>query len=159
MQIDISIEDRHWQAVDDLESLVHEAVSAAASASGALDLDAAELSIVLGNDDAIRILNRDYRGKDGPTNVLSFPAPAVGAGPRMLGDIVLAFETVAAEAAEQDKTVADHVRHLVVHGMLHLLGFDHETDADAERMESLETGILASMGISDPYAVGSGAPS
>lgn len=159
MQIDISIEDRHWQAVDDLESLVQEAVSAAAAASGSPDLDAAELSIVLGNDDAIRILNRDYRGKDGPTNVLSFPARAVGAGPRMLGDIVLAFETVAAEAAEQAKPVADHLRHLVVHGMLHLLGFDHETDADAERMESLETGILATMGISDPYAVGSGAPS
>lgn len=142
-----------------ISGLVQEAVSAAAAASGSPDLDAAELSIVLGNDDAIRILNRDYRGKDGPTNVLSFPARAVGAGPRMLGDIVLAFETVAAEAAEQAKPVADHLRHLVVHGMLHLLGFDHETDADAERMESLETGILATMGISDPYAVGSGAPS
>jgi probable rRNA maturation factor len=83
----------------------------------------------------------------------------------MLGDIVIAFETVAAEAADHGKGLPDHVRHLVVHGVLHLLGFDHETDADAERMESLEIGILAALGVADPYAVqsatadGSGSPS
>jgi probable rRNA maturation factor len=164
MQIDISIEDRRWQAVTNLERLVHEAASAAADASGRPGLDAAELSIVLADDTAIRRLNREYRGKDRATNVLSFPAPATVAGIRMLGDIVIAFETVAAEAADEGKGLSDHVRHLVVHGVLHLLGFDHETDADAERMEALEIGILAALGVADPYAViatadGSGSPS
>lgn len=165
MLIDISIEDRRWKAVTDLESLVHHTASSAAAASGAAGLDMAELSIVMADDAAVRRLNREYRGKDRSTNVLSFPAPVTGARARMLGDVVLAYETVAAEAADQGKDLADHVRHLVVHGILHLLGFDHDSDADAERMEALETRILATMGIADPYsdptstAVGSGSPS
>jgi probable rRNA maturation factor len=153
MQIDISIDDSRWQAVADIERLVRDASLSAAAACGEPGLEAAELSIVLTDDAAIRKLNRDYRGKDRPTNVLSFPIPDTGAGPRMLGDIVLAFETVSAEAAGQGKHVRDHTRHLVVHGVLHLLGFDHQTEAEAERMESLETGILAAMGIADPYTV------
>jgi probable rRNA maturation factor len=153
MQIDISIEDRRWQAVANLERLVHEAASTAADASDRSGLDAAELSIVLADDTAIRRLNREYRGKDRATNVLSFPAPVTGAGIRMLGDIVIAFETVAAEAADQGKLLHDHLRHLVVHGVLHLLGFDHETEADAQRMESLEVMILAALGVADPYAI------
>jgi probable rRNA maturation factor len=115
------------------------------------------VGVVLADDAEQRRLNRTYRGKDAPTNVLAFPvagsaAPAVAAGPPvLLGDVVLACETVAREAAEQNKPVADHLRHLVVHGVLHLLGFDHATDADATMMETREIAILARLGVPDPY--------
>jgi probable rRNA maturation factor len=113
----------------------------------------------------VRTLNRDYRGRDAPTNVLAFPQqdPAVQPdpvtqtdGPLLLGDVVLAFETVRREAASQDKTLADHTRHLVVHGLLHLFGFDHDTEATAAEMEGRETAILAALGVADPYADGGG---
>ena len=115
-----------------------------------------ELGIILTNAVEQRRLNRDYRGHDMSTNVLAFPAwePTVQlpAGvPILLGDVVLACETVALEAVEQDKPVADHLMHLVVHGVLHLLGYDHSTQAEAAEMEALETAILASLGVSDPY--------
>jgi probable rRNA maturation factor len=116
-----------------------------------------ELSIVLGDDAMLRRLNAQWRGKDAATNVLSFPAQegviaTPQAGPPLpLGDVVLAFGTVAGEAAAQGKTLADHLAHLVVHGVLHLLGFDHETAAEAERMEGLETMVLAGLGVADPY--------
>ena len=117
-----------------------------------------EIAITLSDDVEIRDLNRDWRGKDKPTNVLSFPGlEGAMAGflppdaPRPLGDIILAFETCRAEAEEQGKSLADHARHLVVHGVLHLLGFDHEDDAEAEEMEALETLVLAGLGIADPY--------
>jgi probable rRNA maturation factor len=116
-----------------------------------------EFSIVLGDDAMLRRLNARWRGKDAATNVLSFPAqegvivmPQAGA-PLPLGDVVLAFGTVAAEAAAQGKTLADHLAHLVVHGVLHLLGFDHEAAAEAGRMEGLETVVLAGLGVADPY--------
>lgn len=101
-------------------------------------------------------LNRDYRGKDATTNVLAFPAWEPGSrlppdAPLLLGDVVLALETVEREAIEQDKPIADHLRHLVVHGILHLLGYDHMTPAEAAAMKALEISILAEMGISDPY--------
>lgn len=116
-----------------------------------------ELSIVLADDAAQQQLNRDWRGIDRPTNVLSFPswrpdAPAPPGAPLLLGDIVLAFETVAREAEEQQKPIADHLSHLVVHGVLHLLGYDHRTDGEASVMEALETSILASLGVADPYS-------
>jgi probable rRNA maturation factor len=115
-----------------------------------------ELSIVLADAAEQQHLNRNHRGVDAPTNVLAFqawdPNTRVPAGsPVLLGDVVLALETVAREASEQDKPIADHLRHLVVHGVLHLLGFDHLTPAEAEAMESLERSILAEMGIPDPY--------
>ena len=116
-----------------------------------------ELSIVLADDATVRGLNRDWRGKDAPTNVLSFAslddedAPLAPGAPLLLGDVILAWETVAAEARDQDKPLADHFSHLVVHGVLHLLGFDHDDDREAEEMETLETTLLASLGISDPY--------
>jgi probable rRNA maturation factor len=121
----------------------------------------AEASLVLADDDLVRGLNHDYRGQDRPTNVLSFanldgdPLPAPGvAQPLLLGDVVIAFETTRAEAAAEGRRLADHFSHLVVHGMLHLLGFDHETDAQAAEMEGLETRILSKLGIADPYGDG-----
>ncbi|MDJ0512259.1 MAG: rRNA maturation RNase YbeY [Methyloceanibacter sp.] len=110
-----------------------------------------ELTIVLTDDAESRDLNRTWRNKDQPTNVLSFPAGDMP-DTKLLGDIVIAFETTAAEAADKTIPLADHVSHLVVHGTLHLLGHDHLDDAEAERMEELERRALASLGITDPYA-------
>jgi probable rRNA maturation factor len=115
----------------------------------------AELAIVLTDDAAIKELNRRWRGRDEPTNVLSFPAPAVASGegePRHLGDVVIAFETATREARIQGLPVDHHLAHLAVHGLLHLLGYDHETDDDAETMEQLERDILATLDVPDPYA-------
>lgn len=151
-------------ALPDAEALAVRAAEAAYAAAGpAASALAArgpvEIAIVLGDDAEVRALNARWRGIDKPTNVLSFPAldpdtlAAQPAGmPVLLGDVVLAFETCAREAAEQGKSIADHLSHLVVHGTLHLLGYDHETDEDAEVMEPLETRVLAGLGIVDPYA-------
>jgi probable rRNA maturation factor len=112
-----------------------------------------ELSLVLGDDRLVRGLNRRWRGQDKPTNVLSFATGegASGDAPLLLGDVVLAFETVASEAASQGKPLADHMAHLVTHGVLHLAGWDHEAAAEARRMEALERRILAGLGVPDPY--------
>jgi probable rRNA maturation factor len=115
-----------------------------------------ELGITLADDANQQQLNRDYRGLDAPTNVLAFPVWEAGTrlppgAPVLLGDVVLAVETVAQEAAEQKKPLADHLLHLTVHGVLHLLGYDHLTRADAAAMESLERLILAELGVPDPY--------
>jgi probable rRNA maturation factor len=108
------------------------------------------ITVLLTDDDTVRDLNTRFRGKDAPTNVLAFPS-APGAG--CLGDIALAFGVCAREATEQGKTLADHLRHLVVHGVLHLSGHDHETDVEAEAMEALERHLLARLGVNDPYAL------
>ena len=115
-----------------------------------------EVAVSLADDLTQRQLNRDWRGIDHPTNVLAFPAwtpgaPIPPAAPLLLGDVVLAFETVVREAEEQGKPLADHLSHLIVHGVLHLLGYDHATEAEAVIMESLETSILARLGMPDPY--------
>ncbi len=115
-----------------------------------------ELCIVLADDIEQQRLNSLFRGQDAPTNILAFPAWEPGmrsppGAPLLLGDIVLAFETVAREAAEQSKPFADHLRHLIVHGVLHLLGYDHQTAGAASIMESLERAILAKLGVPDPY--------
>ena len=114
----------------------------------------AEVSILLTDDAAVQVLNRDWRGVDKPTNVLSFPAEGISppGAPALLGDVALAFETVAREAAAQGKPIEHHTRHLLVHGVLHLLGYDHVREEDAERMEERERKILARFGVSDPYA-------
>ncbi len=110
--------------------------------------------MVVDDDARIRELNRLWRGFDKPTNVLSFPSPDTQPGPaRTLGDIAISYETAAREAAAEDKSFGDHIAHLSVHGFLHLLGYDHESDDDAEEMEGLERAILARIGISDPYVV------
>ncbi len=141
-----------------VEAAVREAALAALR-SGASDMvapDGIEISLVLADDATVQALNRDYRGRDAPTNVLAFPQGKESAdatsGPVLLGDVVLALETVSGEAAAQGKSAIDHVRHLVVHGVLHLLGFDHDTDAAAADMERREIAILAGLGIADPYA-------
>lgn len=154
LDVDIDVRDQSWPGlVPGPEALVRLSL---AEAAAALDLEAGEVSVVLADDDFVRRLNRYHRGKDGPTNVLSFPAggaPAVSGTPPLLGDIVLAGGTVAREACIQGKAPADHLAHLVVHGLLHLLGYDHQDDEGAREMETLETTILARLGIPDPYAV------
>ena len=117
---------------------------------------AAVLDITLTDDDEQRALNRTWRGKDAATNVLAFPAadpdvPVPDGAPLLLGDVVLAFETVRREAEEQEKPLADHLRHLIVHGVLHLLGHDHENAAEAAIMEAREIAILAELGVPNPY--------
>ncbi len=128
----------------------------AALAAAARDGSGLELSVLLADDDAVRALNHRFRGKDRPTNVLSFPVgndgPVMAGGePRPLGDVVLAYETVAGEAIEQHKAMHHHVSHLVIHGILHLLGYDHDNDDDADQMEACETTALAAIGMPDPY--------
>ena len=162
--VDTIIEAEGWEALD-LDDLATEACSAALAGLG-LSPERFEIA-VLGCDDArIAALNADFRGKPQPTNVLSWPAedielplgrmpafpdPEPGEPPHELGDIALALETCQREAEEQDKPVADHIRHLLVHATLHLLGFDHINDPDAALMEASETRILATMGVADPY--------
>jgi len=114
-----------------------------------------EVSVVLADDALVRRLNRQWRRIDAATNVLSFPSLDLELPPKapfLLGDVVLAFETVSREAQEQGKDIADHLRHLVVHGILHLLGYDHDEPGGAEQMEALETQVLARLGVADPYA-------
>jgi probable rRNA maturation factor len=146
-----------WQTKPDAEAVIHRAISAAAEIADA-DVGDAELAVMLTDDSGIRTLNSNWRGIDKPTNVLSFPAlQPTGAGapddaPRMLGDIAIAFETTRKEADDEQKPFDHHLSHLAVHGFLHLIGYDHEKDDDAEAMESLEQEILAQLGIPDPYA-------
>jgi probable rRNA maturation factor len=146
-----------WQTESDAEAVIQRAIAAAAQMVGADDGEA-ELAVMLTDDAGIRTLNLNWRGIDKPTNVLSFPAlPPTGPGgpddaPRMLGDIAIAYETTRKEADDEQKPFDHHLSHLAVHGFLHLMGYDHEKDDDAEAMETLEQEILAQLGIPDPYA-------
>ena len=144
-----------WRAALPARSLARETIAVAAAESGVPLRRGAELCVHLADDAHVRALNARWRGLDKPTNVLSFPAAdPTGIGrARLLGDVVLAFETVAGEAAEAGKPLADHYRHLVAHGFLHLIGFDHQRDSDAARMEAIETRVLARLGVADPYRV------
>lgn len=154
-----------WDGADVSDATIELAVHAALSVAPPPSTAHYEVTIVLTDDAEIRDLNRTWRGKDQPTNVLSFPAgdvpsaigmpdgPAFNGEPVPLGDTVIAFETTRAEADERSIPLSDHLSHLVVHGTLHLLGFDHLNDEEAEDMESLERKALASLGIADPYAL------
>ena len=158
-QTDVLVHADCWQAEPEAEPLTHRAIEAAAEFAGA-DTGDAELAVMLTDDIGIRTLNSNWRGIDKPTNVLSFPAlqPAGDVPddmPRMLGDIAIAYETTRREADEENKPFDHHLSHLAVHGFLHLIGYDHENDDDAEVMEGMEREILAHLGIPDPYA-GSG---
>jgi probable rRNA maturation factor len=148
LAIDVVVESDRWRQVDDATALARAAVIEAAAA---LSTARAELAIVLTDDSAIRALNHAWRGIDKATNVLSFPTKRAGAGRPLLGDIVLAYETIAREARQQRKPFAHHVAHLAVHGFLHLLGYDHERAVDAEEMEQAERDILQRLAIPDPY--------
>jgi probable rRNA maturation factor len=172
LDISFSLESGDWEtAATDVERLTEAAARAAFEAAEKpeiLDGDTpVEMSLVLADDALVQTLNRDYRDKDKPTNVLSFAllddlddtdedADDVLAReegmPILIGDVILAFETVQREALEQGKSFGDHLTHLVIHGVLHLLGYDHQSDPDADRMERLETSILARLGIADPYS-------
>ncbi|MBL4805327.1 MAG: rRNA maturation RNase YbeY [Alphaproteobacteria bacterium] len=148
--IDISIESDDWaRQCPDIESVIENSAQAALKAMDIEDEDT-ELSLVLSDDEFIQGLNKQWRGKDKPTNVLSFPQDE----PQLLGDVILAFETIHREAEAQEKTFENHVSHLIVHGILHLLGHDHENDEEAEVMESLEIEILRALGVKNPYESG-----
>ncbi len=147
--IEVEVEDAAWTAaVEDVETVVERAAAAA------LADHPGGIVVLLSDDEAVRDLNARFRDRDRPTNVLSFPAaPMPGVDPVPLGDIVLGYGVCAGEAEAQGKRLADHLTHLVVHGVLHLLGRDHEIEAEAEAMEAEERAILARLGVSDPYTL------
>lgn len=159
--LDVAVACEEWRRIDDdVVGICRETAMATLRHLGAGGRPA-ELSIVLADDATVTDLNRRYRGQDKPTNVLSFPGEDEGLAacrgsldgfPVMLGDVILAAETVFAEARAQGKPATHHLRHLVVHGVLHLLGFDHEKEEEAERMEGIEKTVLAGLGVPDPYA-------
>ena len=156
--IDILIEAAVWAPESQLRPLVERAVAAAVAGAPAALADTTELSLLFTDDAYVKTLNRRYRGKDSATNVLSFPAPRSASkafGP-LLGDLVFAGETIAREAAADGLSLDDHLTHLVVHGLLHLLGYDHDDEDEAAMMEGLETAILKRLGIADPYGGGDG---
>ena len=148
--VDIVRESPLWEGQPDIDATLGRAIAEASIGASTKD---AELAIVLTDDARIRALNRIWRGIDKPTNVLSFPAEDRGEGaPALLGDIVIAYETTKREALAQDTPFLHYLAHLTVHGFLHLRGYDHEADGEAEIMERLERQILARLGIGDPYA-------
>lgn len=154
IEIGIAVEAGGWPEEGALRGIAEQAVGAALAELGLEAEGPAELSLLFTDDDRIRTLNRDWRGKDKPTNVLSFPAFAVAPGdllPPLLGDIVLAQETISSEAALEGKPFDHHLTHLIVHGLMHLVGYDHESEDDAEEMEGLERRALARLAIPDPY--------
>jgi probable rRNA maturation factor len=149
--IDIEVEDAAWtETLPEAEGLVRAAAEAALTTKGA----PGGVTILLTDDESVRELNAQFRNKDSATNVLSFPAPP---NPEdHLGDVALAYGVCAREAAEQGKPIRHHLQHLTVHGVLHLLGYDHMGDDEAEVMEDLERAVLAGLGVPDPYAAGEG---
>jgi probable rRNA maturation factor len=152
VSLDISVPSPLWRRLSRARVIARETIAAAAESAGpGLGGD---VSLCLADDAALQALNLRWRGLDKPTNVLSFPAAPLGhvEQPTALGDIALAYETLAREAEDLGVSLADHYRHLLAHGFLHLIGYDHETDAEAERMEALEIRILTRLGAGDPYA-------
>lgn len=153
VRYDVAINADGWQSEHSLRMLVDRVLEATLHALEFDDVDS-ELSLVFTDDANIRTINAKWRHIDKATNVLSFPAFSIQPGQRpgpILGDIVIARETVQREAHEENKSFDDHLSHLIVHGLLHLTGYDHQNDEEAEQMESLERKILASLGISNPY--------
>ena len=156
--IEVAVVNSAWRtAVTEPYSLVRKAADAALRTAFSPPDPTVEIGIRLADDAAVQALNRDHRGQDRPTNVLSFPgddpeAPRAPGQPLLLGDIVVALETTVREADESGRTVEAHLAHLIVHGVLHLLGHDHQGEAEADAMEALETRVLAALGYADPYA-------
>ncbi|MFN4008813.1 MAG: rRNA maturation RNase YbeY [Pannonibacter sp.] len=154
IEIEIAIESGDWPDEDRLFDLSEAAVAAAFARASLKALPGSELSLVFVDDARIQALNAEWRGKDKPTNVLSFPGGEAtnGVFGPLLGDVIFAQETVTREAVDQGVSFEHHFSHLVVHGLLHLFGYDHQMEAEAEVMEDLERQILADLGIADPYA-------
>ena len=152
-QIDVMIAFETWgTAIADIEYVCQRAAAEALAQSNHAAAEI-EIGVLLCDDDTVSRLNSEYRGRAGPTNVLSFPIGCADAGPENhLGDVAIAFETVAAEAASSHLAIVDHLTHLVVHGVLHLLGYDHQSTREAEEMEALEVEILDRLGVADPYS-------
>ena len=148
--IDIQIQSPLWDAQPVAVQIVRDAIAAAAATLSTADN---EVSILLTDDKAIRLLNREWRGIDKPTNVLSFPAATTKASVRMplFGDIVMAYETLKRECDDEDRIFLHHLAHLTVHGFLHLIGYDHQVEAQAEEMEGLESKIMTRMQMPDPH--------
>ena len=152
--LDIRATSALWRTLPRARALARATIAACIADSNFADRAGIVVSLCLTDDAEVQALNARWRGIDAPTNVLSFPSPPVRqtGEPRMLGDVALAYETVAREAQEEGASLADHFCHLVAHGFLHLIGYDHQTDEEAERMEGLEKRVLARLGITDPYA-------
>ncbi|HPF78629.1 MAG TPA: rRNA maturation RNase YbeY [Alphaproteobacteria bacterium] len=158
-QIDISVQDPVWETMGDVKNIIN--ITAQTTLVNAIIPKAAmgrdfEVSIVLANNDLVQVLNREYRNQDKPTNVLTFASldgddPPPPEGVLNLGDVILAYQTIERESFEQGKFLLDHVKHLTVHGVLHLLGYDHQTDDEATDMETLEIRILEKLGVQNPY--------
>ena len=149
--IDILVQSPLWESKPEARTVLRRAIRKAASVVS----KQGELAVVLADDSTVHALNRTWRHKDAPTNVLSFPvegAPERHGTPHLLGDIVIAYETTAREARTQGKSFVDHLVHLAVHGFLHLAGYDHVEDGEAETMERLESTILAELAVPNPYA-------
>src|SRR5918995_6617863 len=147
--VDVLTESPLWEKEPRAVPVVERAIAAAAEA---IDAPLGEVVVMLADDETVRSLNRDWRKIDKPTNVLSFPAAQTpGIEPLMLGDIVIAYETLTRECEAEDRVFLHHLAHLAVHGFLHLMGYDHQNDSDAEAMEQLETTILARLDMPDPY--------
>lgn len=151
LEADIIVSSPQWEALDGLDALARRAVRQCVATTGARLTQDCEVCVNFCDDATIRALNAQWRGMDKPTNVLSFPTPGPLVKKILLGDIVIAHETVAREAGEQDRSLQDHVSHMVVHGFLHLIGYDHETSAEAEIMEAVERRVALALGLSDPY--------
>lgn len=151
LSIETSVECDSWRVLGDLDALIDRCITEALAETGELLRDGAEVSLLLCDDARIRELNAQFRGMDKPTNVLSFPGPEPIETAHVLGDIAISYETVAREAEEQGKLFAHHFCHMIVHGFLHLLGYDHETDDEADAMEADEARVLQRLGIADPY--------
>jgi len=150
-KIDVLVESDLWKTAQDIRPVARRAIRETAVL---LALPAAELAIVLTDDAAIRLLNRLWRDVDAATNVLAFPTKRAKNDPPLIGDVVLAYETIAGEAEAEHKPFAHHVAHLAVHGFLHLLGYDHKRKEDAEAMEQVEVAALRRLAIPDPYRPG-----
>ena len=154
VKLDVSVPSPLWRGLPRARALARQTIAASVAESEMAAREGAEVSVCLADDARLRALNLRWRGVDTPTNVLSFPSAPLdrsGEGPT-LGDIALAYETLKREAEDLDVPLADHYRRLIAHGFLHLIGYDHQTDEEAERMEALETRILARLGAADPYA-------
>lgn len=153
LSLEVNVESALWRRLPQARSMARETVEACVAEAGLKVTEGAEVSLLLADDARLQSLNANWRGLDRPTNVLSFPAAPrdQDSGPQLIGDIAIAYETIEREAQSSGAALGDHYRRLVAHGFLHLIGYDHERDEEADQMESLERRVLARLGVRDPY--------